>query len=171
MIARLAAAVLALAAATPALGQEGSEGAEAFVREIFAGYANEDPDNLWPMEDANLDRVWSPRMADLIRRDRALAPDGDLPYLDADPLCDCQDWRDLAVRSVTVARTDQASGRVVTVRFVNMGQPETTVVRLSGHPGSWRIDDVLTPGGPGLARALEASNERVARGRPALGRD
>lgn len=80
---------LALAAGTPAAAQEGSEGAEAFVRAVFQSYVDAHEAN-WPLADARLDRVWTGRMAGLIRRDRALATN-DPPHLDADPLCQCQD--------------------------------------------------------------------------------
>ncbi len=158
-----------LLAAAPAMAQEGSEGAEAFVRSVFAGYETEE-DDAWPMAEARLDRVWSSRMAGLIRRDRALATD-DPPYLDADPLCQCQDWGQFRVESVQIGR-DPGAGRRATIRFSNLGERATTVVRLGGNPNAgWRIDDVLQSNGHGLAEQLAQSNRRRAAGLPAGGRD
>jgi hypothetical protein len=160
---------LALLATTSATAQEGSEGAEAFVRSVFASYVDDD-DSAGPLADGRLDRVWSARMAGLIRRDRALATD-DPPYLDADPLCQCQDWGRLTVQSVRLGRTEDP-GPTATVTFTNLGERTTTVVRLSGNPNAgWRIDDVLSPGGPGLAERLAASNRRIEQGRRTPGRD
>lgn len=160
---------LALAAGTPTAAQEGSEGAEAFMRAVFAAYVDDD-EAAWPLGDAQLDSVWSGRMAGLIRRDRALS-DGDLPYLDADPLCQCQDWGEFRVVSVRI-RNASGAGRLAEVTFTNLGERETTLLELSGNPNSgWRIDDVLNPGHPGLAAELMESNRRREAGLPALGRD
>jgi len=161
---------LALAAASPVAAQEGSEGAAAFVRVVFQSYVDDD-EATWPLGDARLHLVWSERMAALIRRDRDLS-DGDLPYLDADPLCQCQDWGDFRVESVSIHDVAREPGRRAVVTFSNFGERRTTRLRLSGDPNSgWRIDDVLTPGQPGLAEQLAESNRRQAAGRPALGRD
>ncbi len=160
---------LAMAAGTPAAAQEGSEGAEAFIRVVFDAYVDDD-DSRWPLADARLDLIWSPRMAALIRRDRDLS-EGDLPYLDADPLCQCQDWGEFRVESVRI-QNPPGPGRRAIVTFTNFGARETTVVDLAGNPNAgWRIDDVLTAGQPGLAEALTESNRRREAGLPALGRD
>lgn len=158
-----------LLAALAAAAQEGSEGAEAFVRTVFEAYVAGDEGD-WPLGDGRLDQVWSSRMAGLIRRDRALAR-GDLPYLDADPLCQCQDWGDFRVEAVRLERAAGVRGRRAFVTFTNLGERGTTVLWLSGDPNSgWRIDDVLTPG-QSLAEALTRSNRQREAGLPALGRD
>ena len=160
---------LALVAGTPTAAQEGSEGAEAFVRAVFQSYVDENEAD-WPLGDARLDLVWSGRMAGLIRRDRALS-EGDLPYLDADPLCQCQDWGAFRVEAVRIEHVARAPGRRAFVTFTNLGEGGTTVLWLSGDPNSgWRIDDVLTPG-QSLAEALTQSNRQREAGKPALGRD
>lgn len=160
---------LMLAAGTPAAAQEGSEGAEAFVRGVFAGYSADGEDE-WPLAEYNLGDVFSARMAGLIRRDRALSGD-ELPYLDADPLCQCQDWGEFRVESVSVYRLARASGRRAVVTFTNFGERRTTRLQLSGDPNSgWRIDDVLGPDSS-LADELAESNRRREAGLPALHRD
>ncbi|HYC97083.1 DUF3828 domain-containing protein [Brevundimonas sp.] len=153
---------LLIATALPAMAQEGSEGAEAFVRGVFAAYIDgEEP--AGPMAETRLDEVWTPRMAALIRRDRELSG-GDLPYLDADPLCNCQDWERLVVQTVRISGA-QPEGRTATVVFTNGGERGTTIVRLRGNPNAgWRIDDVLSPGQPGLAARLAEANGRIEQG-------
>ena len=165
----LAATSVCAGPAPAAALQEGSEGAEAFVRAVYASYSA-DEDATPPMVQG-LTSVWSDRMNALIRRDQELATE-DLPYLDADPICNCQDWENLAVRSVRIERDRGVAGRRATVRFVNAGREETTVLRLTGGPGNWRIDDVLNEGDhPSLAEALAESNRRVEAGGTAYGRD
>lgn len=158
----LAAAALGLmlGGCTTASAQEGREGAAAFVREVYASYQDDQP---WPIDDTRLDAVWSPRMAALIRRDRELA-DGELPWLDADPICNCQDFEDIRVLDAQ-AGWNADHRVVVTVRFVNAGHETTGVFLMLGDPiRGWRIDDVLNPDGPGLADSLAASNARVEAG-------
>lgn len=153
--------LLMMASAGEALAQRGDEGSVAFVQGVYAAYSD-DEDASPPL--LGNDRVWSPRMAALILRDQELATD-DLPYLDADPICNCQDWEHLSVRSVTV-RLDRTRRRwVATVRFVNAGSETTTVLALEGSPTrGWKIDDVLNPGYPSLANQLAASIRRVEAG-------
>jgi hypothetical protein len=159
--------------ATPASAgaavQEGSEGAEVFVRAVYASYSADE--NAPPPMVRGPSSVWSDRMNALIRRDRELATE-DPPYLDADPICNCQDWENLTVRSVRIDREPGVAGRRATVRFVNAGEETTVVLRLTGGPGSWRIDDVLNEGDhPSLAAALAESNRRIEAGGAAHGRD
>lgn len=167
MLCALTALMLAGGCAT-ASAQEGSEGAEAFVRSVYASYVEDEP---WPIDEARLDEVFSARTAALIRRDRALAED-EPPYLDADPICNCQDFGDLRVLQTRADRN--AMGRVVvTVRFEDFGQETTSQFLMSGGPDQgWRIDDILNPDGyASLAENLEASNARIEAGGRALGRD
>ncbi len=161
----------ALALATSAAAQEGSEGAAQFVRTVFALYDIED--GPWPIDDTVLDQVWSAEMAVLIRRDRELATE-DLPYLDADPVCNCQDAEGLTVQAVNIQRAHAGTGarRRAVVSFVNGGEPQTTVLDLVGGPGAWRIGDVVNPHGyPGLKAVLNESNARIEAGGRAAYRD
>ncbi len=163
----LTAAILGLAATAPgAVAQEGSEGMEAFARSVFAIYAEDGP---WPLDERRLDMVWTPAMAAWIRQDRALATE-EPPYLDADPLCQCQDADDLSVTSVRIET--RRDGRVVHVRFRNGGEAHVTRLVLGGSPiTGWKISDVLQPDGSSLAEALLQSNRRIEDGGRALGRD
>ncbi|MES2835207.1 MAG: DUF3828 domain-containing protein [Pseudomonadota bacterium] len=169
----LASAILALmlGGCTTASAQEGSEGAKEFVEGVYASYQDDQP---WPIDDTRLDAVWSPRMAALIRRDRELA-DGELPYLDADPICNCQDFENLTVRHVQIYqdRTGRYGSRMARVEFTNAGEEVTIVLSLAGNPiQGWRIDDVVNQDGyPSLAENLAASNAGIEAGGRAGGRE
>lgn len=157
------ATLTSLAIAAP---QASADGAEAFVRALYASYSEAEDANPWSGP-----RVWSRRMDALVRRDAELAPDGDLPYLDADPICSCQDWENLTVRSVALSPV-RADGSVeATVRFVNAGEDNTALLKLVREAGGWRVDDVMNPGYPSLADNLAASNARLEAGQKALHRD
>lgn len=161
------AAALTLGGCATASAQEGREGATEFMREVYASYQDDKP---WPIDDQRLDEVWSPHMAALIRRDRELS-DGDLPYLDADPICQCQGFEDMRVLDARAAWNAETRV-VVTVRFFNGGQENTGYFLMRGNPvRGWRIDDVLNPDGPSLAENLAASNASIEAGGRAGGRD
>lgn len=148
----------AVAAPERAADSRDFSGAEAFVRAVYAGYA--EPAVELP------GRLWSARTGALIDRDRELAAEY-APYLDYDPICNCQDWLDLAVRSVELA--PGPDGAVdATARFVNGGEETTTRLRLIREGGAWVVDDILNPGGPTLAESLAESNQRLETGQPAL---
>lgn len=166
VLASMALALTAGGCAT-ASAQEGREGAREFVEGVYASYRDDQP---WPIDDTRLDDVWSPRMAALIRRDRELA-DGELPWLDADPICNCQDFENIEVLDAR-ASWNADHRVVVTVRFVNAGQQGTGIFLLLGNPiRGWLIDDVVNPDGPSLAEALAASNAGIEAGGRAGGRD
>lgn len=160
--------LLLLAAVSPAAAQRGDPSAEAFVRGIYAGYAAAEVLDAPPPEQGQ-PPIWSRRMAALMDRDIALAGD-DLPFLDADPICNCQDWEGIAVRSVRTRAMGRGRTEAV-VRFVNGGEAQTGRFVLIREDDGWRIDDMLNPPYRGLAARLAESNRRVEAGRPALWRD
>ncbi|MBX3477786.1 MAG: DUF3828 domain-containing protein [Brevundimonas sp.] len=154
-----------IAMAAPAAQAEDGAGAETFVRALYASYADGDDARPW-----SGDRVWSARMNALVRRDAELATE-DLPYLDADPICDCQDWERLAVRAVALSPVGADGSVEATVRFVNGGEDKTALLKLKREADGWRVDDVMNPGHPSLAQNLAESNARIEAGRKALDRD
>jgi len=143
---------------TAASAQEGSEGAAFFVRSVYGVYRADRPSSI---DETQLDAVWSPRMAALIRRDRELEH-GELSYLDADPLCNCRDYENLTVQHVQISQDRQRRDvvRMAKVEAIDGGRPVTVLLALTGGPiEGWRIDDVVSQNGrPSLAEALAASN-------------
>ncbi len=150
--------ILLLGGWTAASAQEGSEGAELFVRSVYGFYRDNRPSSI---DETQLDAVWSPRMAALIRRGRELA-NGELSYLDGNPLCNCRDFENLTVQHVQIDQDRQRPDvvRMAKVEFLNAGKPMTVLLALSGSPiQGWRIDDVVNREGlPSLAEALATSN-------------
>lgn len=163
----LAAAVLlagvgsaAAQAAAPAAAPD-TAGAEAFIRELFAPYAATTPSvaDTTPRTAAEQTahiaageaRTYAPELADLMRRDRASTPEGELGTLDYDPICGCQDNGRITVDRV--ALTPAPEGRVwAAATFTDhevgnpeTGQPSVTSTRrflLERTPAGWRVADV-----------------------------
>ena len=102
---------------------------------------------------------FTPELAALIRADRKAAGDQDVPYLDGDPFCDCQDSEGLAMRVQSIAPHGNRIDAVIRNHFTGSSDPDRLVtLRLRLTASGWRVDDVLSQDQPslraGLARAL-----------------
>ncbi len=127
-------------------------GAEAFVRSVYAGYTDA-PGGTGP------DLMATAYSAELNRLISAGGPtgEGNERGLDADPICDCQDWQNLTLTNVAVTPqgADRADARVT---FANSGgAPTTQTLKLVREAAGWRVDDVATAARPSLAAELRAA--------------
>ena len=146
-----------VAAPTPAQ----ADGAEAFVRELYASY-HDDPN----IQSGRTDAVWSARTKALWDENFEAAEG--VGYLGADPICACQDWLKLSVTSLVVTPTgpDSADAAVV---FVNGEPPETVrqTLKLVREDGHWAVDDIawgeghVMAGEPNMVEGLIASTAEI----------
>jgi hypothetical protein len=89
---------------------------------------------------------------------------GEVPALDFDPLCQCQDYQHLQV-SATV-RSSRPSAAIVTVTIRDLGMPKDkprdAVFDLVKERGAWRIHDIHAAN-PNSLRAflIEQNAERA----------
>jgi hypothetical protein len=145
---RRAAILLACALATPAAAQDLGE-AKAFVEGLYAAYGKPPGPDYVGRQAAE---VFSPALLDLMQKDVARTPPGDVGTLDGDPICNCQDYE---IRGVAVTVKAVSTGKAVaTARFANFGQPQTVTLDLVWTAGHWRVDDVHADGTPSLAALL-----------------
>lgn len=137
-----------------------ADGAEAFVRGLYAQY-DDTPLGTGPEAEP-----WSAR-TQALWDENAEAAQG-VGYLGFDPVCNCQDWFKLSVSALTVtpAGPDRADA---VVTFVN-GEPATTVtqtLKLVREGGAWRIDDIVwgpgatMEGEPNMVEGLIASTAEI----------
>jgi hypothetical protein len=128
--------------------------AQVFVAGLYAAYQGaayhgNGPDYLGRQAKG----VFSPRLLGLIHRDQALTPKGDVPALDGDPICDCQDTGGLKVTDLKV--TAAAQGRATaTVRLHFPDEARALKLDLVPTGGGWRVDDVHSADTPSLAAFL-----------------
>lgn len=138
-----------------------AEGAEAFVRELYAAY-HDDPN----IQSGRTDAVWSARTRALWDENFEAAEG--VGYLGFDPICACQDWLKLSVTELAVTSTgaDRADAAVV---FVN-GEPPQTVrqtLKLVREDGQWAVDDIVwgeghvQAGQPNMVEGLIASTAEI----------
>lgn len=143
-------------AATPAQ----AEGAEAFVRALYAPYeADGDTDHVPEIWSARTRALWA---------DNVRAAEGEQGYMGADPICACQDFDQFQLTSVVVTPTapDRADAAVVFVAFAG-SEPTRQTLKLVREDGAWRIDDVvwgpghMMTGEPPMAEGLVASTAEM----------
>jgi hypothetical protein len=149
-LARLLLVVSALLA--PAAAQ--AESARAFVQRVYAGYAREDFNSL-----DHIDRYFAPPLAAAIRDDERLA-DGEVGYLDGDPLCDCQDFSELKPRIERVRMHGRAAADARILLDFGTSDARIVSLQLVLTKGGWRVADVATKEEPSLLGALRRSNRR-----------
>lgn len=148
-------------AAAPVVAAAQAEGAEAFVRELYAVY-HDDP----AVQSGQSGGVWSARTKALWDENFEAAQG--VGYLGADPICACQDWQNLRVTSLVVTPTGPESADAAVV-FLNGEPPETVrqTLKLVREDGQWAVDDIawgeghLMAGEPNMVEGLIASTAEI----------
>jgi hypothetical protein len=134
-IAMVAAAALSMRTSM-ALADDAKD-AKAFLTGLFATYQ----DNKKPP--AGSHRVYDSQLQALMDEDVRLAR-GEVPALDFDPLCQCQDYQHLQA-GVTV-RSSSPNTAVIAVTISDLGMPKDkpreAVFDLVKERGTWRIHDI-----------------------------
>ena len=141
--------LLAAAAAQPQ-----AETPKAFMERLYASYRASDYSPFKHPE-----RVFAPRLAAALAEDARLFKD-EVGYVDADPVCQCQDTADLhaAVGKVTPAGPNGATVQV----SIGFGADKPRPVRFSlvRTAAGWRISDISSADEPSFLHGLEASNRK-----------
>lgn len=144
----LLAALLAAAPAAPV------ESPRAFVERLYAGYRNTDYDPL-----ARPGQVFAPALVAAIGEDRRLSSE-EVGYMDADPLCQCQDAAGLRA---TISEVRPTGRRQATARVrIDFGGSDRRDLRLKllRTATGWRIADIATADEPSLLAGLQRFNRR-----------
>lgn len=115
------------------------EGAQAFVTAIYAQYVNGGPQGEPPAP--GQDPMFSRTMNALIGADFRAA-NGEVPTLNYDPFCACQDQGDFVVRSTAVAQSDPNAAEA-NVAFTNLGEQKSIKLKLVREGPNWKVDDVI----------------------------
>jgi len=146
---------LALAAAAAA---QAPETPRHFVERVYAGYR--DPD-FSPLK--RPERVFAPTLVAAIREEARLSR-GEVGFMDADPLCDCQDPAGMRPTVTEATQTGRAAARVrVALRFGD--EIRRVALKLVRTPAGWRIADVSDADEPSLLADLAAWNRNHRRRR------
>ena len=100
------------------------------------------------------DQVYAPELRAAMAAN-SQAYDGEVGYLDSDPLCDCQDTaQDL--RALDFEITPLADGRLrAAATLADVDTPLALDLTLSRQGGDWRVADIASPRAPSLLQALQ----------------
>ena len=127
-------------------------GPEEFVRAVYAAHAvramGEPPK---PGQEPIYGRMLNAMIGEDFRR-----AGGEVPTLNWDPICDCQDGDDFRLESVVV-RESSATEAEADVVFFNNGETRRQTLKLVKEGPMWRISDFLVPGRPPLSETLMAA--------------
>lgn len=145
MIALLA---LLLGAASPA------ETPAAFVERLYAGYRDPDYSPL-----ARPGRVFAAPLVAEIREDARLSR-GEVGYMDADPLCQCQDPDGMRPTIREIGRPGRSAATVHVLLDFGGSDRRDLRLRLVRTAAGWRVADVVTADDPSMLDSLRRFNRR-----------
>lgn len=138
----------------------GEKDAEAFVRALYANAAAPQPnDPKAAMISPGREPLYSRTLNALVGVDFREAK-GEVPYLNYDPICACQDADGFALTALKMTPDgDRAASADVT--FTNHGQTHRQTLKLVKEGPMWRIADVIDDKGKSLHDALMAIAEKA----------
>jgi hypothetical protein len=133
---------------------QAAETPRAFVERLYAGYRDPDYSPL-----ARPGRVFAPPLVAAIAEDARLSR-GEVGYMDADPLCQCQDPGGL--HPVIEEIRQPSPGRAMARLLLGFGPSDrrTLTLRLVRTRAGWRVDDIATADAPSLLGELQRFNRR-----------
>jgi hypothetical protein len=130
------------------------EGPEPFVRALYAQYVTGGPQGEPPApgRDPLYDRMLNAMIGEDFRK-----AGGEVPTLNHDPICGCQDSGDFTLDSVAVAPGADDRKADVAVVFTNMGETKRQTLKLVKEGRMWKVSDVLVAGEKPLTEQLMAA--------------
>ena len=150
----------ALPPGRPAIYEAAKAGPEDFVRALYAVYVAGGPKE--PAPAPGQDPIYSRMLNAAIITDFNLAQGrngGEVPTLNHDPVCNCQDQGAFTLDAVAITTTGDASADAA-VAFTNAGQTTRQTLKLVREGVMWKIDDVVDDKGVSLndtlIKAIEA---------------
>ena len=131
-----------------------AEEPRAFVARLYSGYSAPDFNPL-----ARPERVFAAPLVAAIREDRRLSRD-EVGYMDADPLCQCQDPDGMRSAIESVRQTGRTRARAH-VRLIFPGNDRRELdLHLVRTRAGWRIADIATADEASLLGGLRRFNRR-----------
>ena len=147
-------------------GQDAAD-AKAFVESLYAHYAKApaSADNSFDPMGKNAKDVFDQSMVDLLAKDAKLTGSDGVGFIDADWICNCQDY-DKIVATVTVQSATATTAKA-TADFKVFDDLSHNAFDLVKENGAWRVHDVQQIGTkdpqPALRAGLEEDIARMER--------
>ncbi len=144
----------ALPPGRPAIYEAARVGPEEFVRALYAVRATPGASMGEPLRPGQ-DPIYDRMLNAMIGADFAKAA-GEVPTVNYDPICGCQDSEGFTLVSVTVTQSGPAVAEAAVV-FTNAGETKQQTLKLVKEGPMWKISDVLVPGEKPLTEQLMAA--------------
>jgi len=144
------AAVPALPAGRPAIYEAAALGPEPFVRALYDVYVSGGPTDEDPA--LGRDPIYSRLLNAAIITDFNLAR-GEVPTLNYDPICACQDQGAFTLDALNVTVTDEYNA-LASVTFTNAGASTSQTLKLVREGPLWRVLDVIAEDDTSLNETL-----------------
>ena len=139
----------------------GEQSAEAFARALYAAPPSATPDPAAATVRPGRDPLYSRTLNALIGVDFRDAQSRDeVPYLNYDPVCACQDADGFALTALKMT-PDGDKAATAEVTFTNHGQTQQQTLKLVREGPMWRIADIIDAKGKSLHDALMAIAEKA----------
>jgi len=142
-----------IAGSPTSLDEAAATDPESFVRALYARYSDPQPGGQAVAEPGQ-DPIFSARLNRLILADFVRAA-GEVPNLNYDPVCDCQDGGPFRLDG-TILRPTGPDAVDALATFTNAGERKAMTLRLVKEGGRWRIDDVVPSDREPLSEHLAA---------------
>lgn len=139
-------AAAALPPGRPAIYAVQAEGPEPFVRALYAVYVAGGPKEAAPAP--GQDPLYSRMLNATIGADVRVAK-GEVPSLDYDLICGCQDQGDFTLDSLSVVQTGP-NAATADVAFTNAGKTTRQTLKLVREGINWKVDDVVGTDGKSI---------------------
>ncbi|UAN56433.1 MULTISPECIES: DUF3828 domain-containing protein [unclassified Serratia (in: enterobacteria)] len=133
-----------------------------FIARIYATYGHDDVATAF-IGETGPKRIASKQFLAVLEEDQALTLPGDIGYLDADPICQCQDYQNLVVTDINILSNDnKKSHAAVTFRaFSDNSLTTTTTFDLVAENEQWFIDDIFDANQHSVRNAIDANNKAL----------
>lgn len=142
-------AAAALPPGRPAVYAVQAEGPEPFVRALYAIYVAGGPQE--PPPAAGQDPLYSRMLNATLGADVRVAR-GEVPTVNYDLICACQDQGDFTLDSLSVVQSGPNAASA-DVAFTNAGETTRQTLKLVREGINWKVDDVVDADGKSLREA------------------
>ena len=138
------------------------ENPSVFLQRIYDTYRNDDLSTPH-LGGHGPQRIASQAFIAVLDEDQALTLPGDMGFLGADPICQCQDYQNLVVTKIAVLANDnQKAHATVTFRaFSDDSSTITTGFNLVAENGQWFIDDIFDTDQNSVRNAVDNNNKSL----------
>lgn len=162
-LAALAAVIFSVAALASTAPDVNS--ARAFIVKLYSHYPAPAKGQTFMPTDKNAPEVFDPGMVALFREDTRLAK-GEVGFVDADPICMCQDDSGLKPKIVSVTmQGPNAATAVVDLQYPDSGhKPNLLTLHLVVVKGEWRVYDLSMGDIKSYRADLAKANKEAAAG-------